>query len=131
MRAVRIAAVIAALVVAAWFAVGVRQATSTGDAQHLLGGRTTAAEQARTATLLDHAAVLNPDSGVDLLRARLDLAHGDRGTAVRRFEAVTRREPDNIEAWTQLAFATARTDRPAFRRAVAQVRRLSPAVPAP
>jgi hypothetical protein len=131
--AARAAAVAAALLVAAWFGLGVRQAQATKDADAILTTDRTPppGELRRAADLIGRAATLNPDRAVDLLRARLSLARGDRADARRRYEAVVRDQPDDIEAWTQLAFLTARSDPAAFRRAVTQIRRLSPRVPPP
>lgn len=129
----RAAAVLGALLVCAWFAVSVRQATSTADATRIVSSleRPSAARTARAATLLEHAGSLNPDRTVDLLRAQLALQRGDRAGARRIVEAVVRDEPDNVDAWTRLAFTVGRGDPAAFARAVAQVRRLAPIVPAP
>lgn len=129
----RAAAVLGALLVASWFALGVRQATSTEDAARIVSSldRPSAARTARAARLLDHAGTLNPDRQVDLLRAQLDLQRGDRAAARRRVERVVGDEPDNIDAWTRLAFVVGRGDPAAFARAVREVRRLAPVVPAP
>ena len=133
MTPARAAAIAGALVVAAWFGLGVRQASNTKAATAILTTDRTppVAQLRRAAAQIDRAATLNPDRAVDLLRARLDIARGNQAAARLRYEAVVQEQPDDIDAWTQLAFLTARSDRAAFTRAVAQIRRLSPTVPPP
>ena len=133
MSARRAAAIAGALVVCAFFALGIRQTTSHEQADRRMSSpeRPSSAAAARTETLLDHAATLNPDRRVDLGRALLALQSGHPQSARRIIERVVADEPDNIEAWTRLAFATAGTDPAASKRAAAQVLRLAPRVPAP
>jgi cytochrome c-type biogenesis protein CcmH/NrfG len=130
---VRVAGVVLALVVCAWFALGIRQVTSREDARALAARaeRPSPRVAARERGLLDRAAQLNPDREIDLLRAGLALGQDDRPAAVRTLERVVREEPQNIQGWTQLAFTTGRTDPATFSRAAQAIRRLSPRVPAP
>lgn len=105
MKVVGVLTLVLALGACAWFALGARQAIKTNQATNLITGQHTlsAADGRRAASLLHDAGILNPDSTVDLLRARLDAARGDRQTASRLALEVTRREPMNIDAWYTLA----------------------------
>jgi predicted Zn-dependent protease len=132
-HAQRIAAVVGALIVCAWFGLGIRQQSSFDEAKRRVSTfeRPSAAEATRTATLLDRAQTLTPDRRVDLLRAQLALQQDRPAQARRLIERVLAKEPDNVEAWTRLAFATAASDPEASKLAAAQVLRLAPRVPAP
>ncbi len=124
----RAAAVAGALIVTAFFALSVRQATSADAARHRLdAGRS----DARTAALLDHAGQLNPGADVDVARARLAVLRHDLPRARRILLAIVRREPDNAVAWGTLTFVFARADRPLARRAARHLRALVPQVPEP
>jgi predicted Zn-dependent protease len=122
-----------ALVVAAWFGLGIRQAGDTRDAAAIVSRleALSPAQSAHAADLLDAAGTLNPDRHVEVLRAELALHHRDVPRARRLLEGVVADEPENIEAWALLAEALRRSDAAAARRAQAQVRRLAPPVPAP
>jgi predicted Zn-dependent protease len=131
---VRIAGAVAALAVAAWFGLGVYQAHNADAAREAIGRLPdpTAAQTERIRAELDRAATLNPDRGITLLRARAAFQQPDLPRAYRLIQQVTRAEPDNIEAWALLAFATVNHHADALNRAAeAQVRRLGPPVPAP
>ncbi len=90
---------------AAWFALGVRQAVSTDRATAIIDtGRPLVRNQARRAdALLAAGGFLNPDRQVTLLRSQVALASGDRSRARQLAASVTRSEPLNAEAWAQLA----------------------------
>lgn len=94
-----------ALAVCAWFVLGIRQAREIAQATSIVTqpGALTASQSARAASLLRSAGTLNPDSTVDLLRARLAIRRHEPGRAKRIVEGVTQREPKNIEAWYTLA----------------------------
>ncbi|HWJ50969.1 MAG TPA: hypothetical protein VNR42_08115 [Solirubrobacteraceae bacterium] len=128
----RVALGIVALVVCAWFELGIRQAHDTAAATAIVTAhpQTASAAQTRKVESLLHAAgQLNPDVEVDLLRGRIVLAGGDPAGARRIIAAVTRAEPRNLEAW--LTLASASTDsRPSFLNALEHVRRLEPLLPA-
>ncbi len=118
---------ILALVVAAWFAVGIRQAVNTDRASAIVtASGTVAPGQARHAeSLLSAAAFLNPDREVDLLRSQAALERGDLPRARALAAAVTRHEPLNAEAWAQLARASRGL---AFAAALRHVTKLVPPV---
>ena len=128
----RAVAVAAALVVCAWFGLGAVQASSESRARERVAGPAvpSPADARRTADLIDRAGFLNPDAGVDVMRARLHLQTGDRAAARRVLLDVARREPDNVDAWTAIALAFP-GDAALGGRAERELRRLSPPVPAP
>ena len=104
-RILRGIGVVLALVVCAWFALGVRQAHDTSRANSIVSSDdgVSAAQAAHAASLLElgrHA-----QSGLAGRHApgRAALAQNDRARAVRIVEDVTRREPMNVEAWLPLA----------------------------
>jgi predicted Zn-dependent protease len=106
----RVTLVAVALVVAAWFALGVRQAVNTTRATALITGpgQLTPARGHDARSLLDSAATLNPDRTVNLLRGELALAQNHNASAQRILLALTHSEPQNLDAWVQLAYAAAR-----------------------
>jgi predicted Zn-dependent protease len=128
MRLVRLAAVALAMLVCAWFVVGIRQAHDTTQAQAILSGsRSLDATQARQASsLLDSAAVLNPDEEVQVLRGRVALSRGDKARALPILLAVTRAEPRSREAWLWLAQAAIGQNPALFSRALKTVFAIDP-----
>jgi predicted Zn-dependent protease len=125
----------AAVIVAAWFALGAYQAVNQADARDEIARlpAPTAAQTREIKRRLDRADTLNPDRGVTILRARAALQEPDLPRAVQLLQGVVRDEPENLEAWSLLAFAT--LDQPGEKalhdRAEAAQRRLSPPVPNP
>lgn len=108
MALARAAAVMLALVLCAWFAVGIRQAHETGAAARIVNssGPVTAADAAHARSLLSAAAILNPDAQVDLLRGTLALRQGNLADGARIATDVIRSEPMNVQAWLLLAEAS-------------------------
>lgn len=123
---VRAAAIAIAVVVCAWFALGVVQARDTGAATAIASApRTPTPKQiAHARSLLDAAGTLNPDLQVDLTRAQLALRTGDTPSARRTLRSVLAREPMNIQAW--LLFAQASYGTPASLVAVHHIGLLDP-----
>jgi hypothetical protein len=118
-----------ALVLCAWFALGIRQASDTSQAttivsglfgQHGLGR----AQAGHANSLLHSASVLNPDAQVEVLRARVALLRGDRARAKRILLAVVHSEPMNIDAWYGLA--TSAKDQPTVLRSLDRIAQLAP-----
>jgi len=102
MRAVRVAAVLGAVIVCAWFVLGARQAHEIDQATNIVTvPRQSAAKLRAAARDLHAAALLNPDRTVDILR-----------------------EPDNLEAW--ISYTGANLGRPNGRRGLAAMIRLDP-----
>ncbi|HYZ80613.1 MAG TPA: hypothetical protein VE571_05060 [Solirubrobacteraceae bacterium] len=109
-----------AILVCAWFAIGVRQARDVDHATALLstGSPISRSDAARAASLLHSAGQLNPDRQVDVLSAQLAKERGDRRGAERILRGVVAAEPMNATAWVALArtATTGATLRQAFRR---------------
>lgn len=124
----RVAACVAALVVAAFFGLVVRQSTATKAATD---ASVAGDNDAHTAALIRRAGQGNPDSDVDILRARYAVAHDQLARARRILLQVVRREPDNVTAWRFIDFAITPIDPALGRRARREYDRLIPAVPDP
>ncbi|HLH67263.1 MAG TPA: hypothetical protein VKV27_16355 [Solirubrobacteraceae bacterium] len=126
----RIAGAVAALAVAAWFALGVRQSQALDAATALIAsghGRLAPAVARRARHLLDVAAALDPDRAVDLERSALALRQGQPARARAIALSVARAEPQNLQAW--IAYGTASADDPAaFRLALRRLEQLAPTV---
>lgn len=125
----RIATVMAALLVCAWFAIGIRQSHDTDTASALLSGSGPIGHrQARqAAAALKSAQVLNPDTSPVLLQSTLALREGQTVRARAVALRVAREEPQNTAAW--LAYgSTAAHDPVVFRLALRQLTRLAPPV---
>lgn len=97
----------AALVVAAWFAFGIRQTHELNTVTSILakGGSLNAVQAKRADDLLDSAGALNPDGQVPLLRGEVALAAGHRADAQHTILRLVREEPMNLDAWAWLARA--------------------------
>ena len=96
-----------AVVLAAWFALGVRQARDTAQAAAIVSNSPLSPAEARHASgLLDAASFLNPDREVDVLRARVDLGLGDKRGARAILKRVVSDERSYFEAWIWLARAS-------------------------
>lgn len=127
-RVVRTSIVVLAVVACAWFALAIRAAHDSNHVSTIVSGKAplTAAEAAHARSLLDNAATLNPDTGVDLLRAKVSLARNDEASAVRTILNVTSREPLNLQAWVALAQATLHRNSRLVLLAVHNIGRLDP-----
>jgi predicted Zn-dependent protease len=125
MLAARIGALVLALVGCAWFALGARQAHQTARANAIVSSsqRLSPGRARRAAAALEAAGTLNPDLQVDVLRAELAIDQGRPRTARRILASVTRREPQNLNAWLQLARAST-GDRVSFFAAEIHIRTL-------
>lgn len=123
----RAAGAVAALILCAWFAIGIRQARDTARAQAFVTTHKVAnANQARAVdSLLAAASLLNPDTTVSLLRGRVASERGNPAEAERIIIPVTRQEPQNLDAWLSLAYVSG-TDQKLFFHALAEVKRLDP-----
>jgi hypothetical protein len=125
---VRIALVAVAVLVAAWFALGVRQAHDTSRAMAIVSaGRPSPAQAKHASELLNAAAFLNPDHQVDVLRARLDLVRGDEPAARALLKRVVAGERFYLDAWIWLARASV-GDLRDFYAAAYRIRQLVPPV---
>jgi predicted Zn-dependent protease len=104
----RIGLAVAALLVSAWFGLGIFQSRAVSQARSAAAGsRLTAAQGRHADRLLHDAATLNPDRAVDVLRAQVALARGDAARSRQILNGVVRREPQDLDAWIALARASA------------------------
>ncbi len=80
-RVVRTSIVLLAVVACAWFALAIRAAHNSNRVSAIVSGQAplTAAEAAHARSLLDAPRTLNPDTAVDLLRAKVALGTQRRG----------------------------------------------------
>jgi predicted Zn-dependent protease len=127
---IRTSIVVLALTACAWFALAVRAAHDSERVTAIVSAKAqlTAAEATHASSLLDAAATLNPDTAVDLLRARVALARHHDARAARMILNVTNREPLNLEAWVALAQATLHRDQRLVLLAVHNIGRLDPKI---
>ncbi len=127
---VRVIAILLALAVCAWFALGIRQATAQDHAEASIAARqrATPAQARHVLQLLDEAGTLNPDRQIDLDRVQILLERGETLAARRIALQATRAEPQNIEAWISLA-RTAAGDPALFVAALRHVASLEPRRP--
>jgi hypothetical protein len=107
MRPVRIAQAalaVAAVVVAAWFLIGLRQAHEVDQATNIIaqGYGTSPAQRAQAASLLSSASFLYPGQDVPILKARLAIQDKNLAVAQRILGGVTRTEPLNLQGWIWL-----------------------------
>jgi hypothetical protein len=119
----------AALVVCAWFVIGIRQARDTDAAGAIVtsSASLTPPRVAHATALLHAARFLNPDSEIDVLRSQLALRRGDAALAREIALQVTRREPRNVAGWLALGRAS-RDDPQTFLLALRRLRALAPPV---
>jgi hypothetical protein len=130
MRTASIICFAVALIVCAWFGLGVRQAINTSRAAAIAnqGNHLTAAQERKVTSLVGDARLLNPDKEPDILIGQAEVEHGDFARARRLLDGVTRSEPQNLEGWLWLAHSAA-GDPALLYTAVLHVRRLEPHSP--
>ena len=119
----------AALVVGAWFALGIRQSHDLNVATDIVSApaRLSPARARQAAALLHGAGQLNPDTSVALARSALALRQGDSARARTIALSVVRSEPQNIDAWLAYGSASAHDPR-AFAVALRHLDALAPPV---
>jgi hypothetical protein len=119
-----------AALVCAWYVLGAIQAIDTNRATALLSaGSIGPRKAAEVRSLLDTAGTLNPDQRVNVLRGQLAAKQGHIVRARQIFSSVTRTEPQNLQAWLQLAYHPRSTSD--FLRALSRIDQLLPPVPQP
>ena len=131
-RAPRMIGIAVALAIAAWFAIGARQAIDTDKAASIISSPSplTLARAAHASSLLHDAGWLNPDREVDILKGRLLLRDGNPAAARAALLTVAKAEPPNAAAWAAFGSASA-DDRQGFLLALARINALVPPVPEP
>lgn len=104
-RAREVLVVLVAVVVCAWFGLGIVQAQDADHATTILASANalSATQRAHVVSLLDSADALNPGTGIELLRAQLAAVENHTQLEGRILETVTRAEPLNLDAWLALA----------------------------
>lgn len=122
----RVLPLVFAVVVCAWFALGIRQAHDTASASSSLSSSTrlTAAQAKHLDSILDEAGFLNPDREVSLLRAQVARQRRQLAKAQSIILRVVHDEPLNVEAW--FALGQVATNSRTYLRAVIEVGRLAP-----
>ncbi|CAB4930072.1 unannotated protein [freshwater metagenome] len=122
----RVALVLLATAVLAWSAVLIRDARVADVTDpHALNAPTGPAAMA-AADDLRRARLLNPDGTLEAWQALYEVRGGELRGALARGLAVTRREPDNLDAWVAVWAASGRLgDRASLARASSQIRRLT------
>ncbi len=122
----RVAAISAAVLVCAWFALGTRQAVDTTRAGAIVNhvNMLTRPQAAHVQALLSSASVLNPDRQVDILRGIVAQERNDPRHALAIFERVARAEPMNLTAWVYVAQTGYGS--PVLKHAVEEIGRLDP-----
>lgn len=105
---VRAAALVLALLCCVWFAIGVRQSVNLSRATSIVSqqSRLTPAQVRRTQSLLNHAAALNPDQQVNVVRGEVAIEEGENARARLILHAVVHREVNDLQAWLMYARAS-------------------------
>jgi predicted Zn-dependent protease len=123
-RMQRVALVFVAVLAAAWLAAGLYSSRLLTRAEHPQPGDTVEERRDR----LQRAEFLNPSTEFEVREAQVVLEAGDGREAARLLRDVTRREPDNRQAWAGLVQALEKTDPAGARRAFNELLRLVPPV---
>lgn len=129
----RATAVVLCCAIAAYCAVTAVQIGSYERAEEIVFAQDapSAGDAERAQSAIDRAQVLNPAAEPDLVEGQLRFETGREAEGQSLIEAVTRREPDNIEAWDRLAGVALERDADAFARAQRELRRLAPPLERP
>lgn len=128
---IRIALLIVALAAAGWLASGYPGAHDEAAARAIrpgAGGQLTPAQVQRTIDLLHSARRARPDGEIVPRLAGLELTAGHPDRAAALVRPLVAYEPDNVTAWTVLAFALADSDPAVAAEARERRRALAPPV---
>jgi hypothetical protein len=127
----RIALLLVALAAAGWLASaypGTRDEARARAIRPGLSGALTPQQVQRSIDLLESAREARPDGEIVPRLAGLELTAGHPDRAVALLKPLLRSEPDNVTAWTVLAFALADSDPAAAAQARARRRELAPPI---
>lgn len=114
-----------AVLICAWFVVGVRQAHDVDAAGNVISApHQTPGELRAAASQLHAAAFLNPDRTVDILRGRVAIEQHRLAQARRTLGSVVRAEPKNLDGW--IWFTGANLGRPAAEEGARRIAALDP-----
>jgi hypothetical protein len=107
MRALRALAATGAVAMCAFFAIGIRQATSVNAVNALLGTGhgLSSAQQRSAASELKSAKFGYPGQDVRILAAQVAIQERRYTRAESIAESINRAEPENLQGWIQLAAA--------------------------
>jgi Flp pilus assembly protein TadD len=128
----RIAIVVLSLAAAGFLVVAERSARAGADIQHTAlsaSGTPSPQEIAAARSELATATRWTPDTDPIINLGVVYARAGQARPAGARFAAVTRKEPENAQAWSLLAFAADRYDSDLAATARARARALEPPVP--
>jgi len=128
--AARLGVLVVALIVCAWYILGIREFGEQVQVKSLAFGHAqlTAAQARAAGRTLDEAQILNPDQSVESLRAIVASKAGDYKEALTIAEAMTRREPQDLEAWKLVSVLVQETHSAMLRSVEAHIEALSPPV---
>ena len=118
-----------ALVVLVWLGLGLRAALLEGEGAELAGSTPATTSAARLAEARDayrRAREFNADSAPEVREAGLANFSGRRRDAMDLLREVTRREPENADAWILLAGIAGELDPALAARATERARELNP-----
>jgi cytochrome c-type biogenesis protein CcmH/NrfG len=127
----RIAVLLVSLAAAAWLASaypGTRAEEQAREIRPAPGRPLTTGQVARSIELLEDARRARPDGDILPRLAGLELTAGRPDEAAALVRPLVRREPENLPAWTILAFALERSDPAGAREAQRRRRELAPPV---
>jgi hypothetical protein len=128
----RVAVVLVCLAAAGWLASAYPGTRAEEQAREIRpatpGGRLTPDQVARSIELLDDARRARPDGDILPRLAGLERIAGRADRAAALVRPLVRREPENLPAWTILAFALQETDPAGAREAQRRRRELAPPV---
>ena len=122
----RVALALLAVAVIAWSAFLIRDARLADVPDPRTSGAPQGAAALAAARDLERARVLNPDATLEAWQALYQVRGGDDRGALTRALAVTRSEPDNLDAWVAAWAASGRLgDQDVLARASARIRALT------
>jgi hypothetical protein len=130
--AIRVGLLTAAVLICAWFALGIRATHDEAAATTILQqhNRPNASEAAQARSAIAAAEVLNPDQNLEILRGQIAFHTGNVAAALTIAKAIVTREPQNATAWLLLELFSDRIDPPLNRLAQERVSQLVPPAPA-
>ena len=124
----RIALLVVSLAAVAWLASAYPGTRAEEQAKAIRGDRLTQSQIDRSIALLRDAREARPDSEVVPKLAGLEITAGHPDRAAALLRPLVKTEPENLAAWTALAFALQESDPTGAQEAQARRRALAPPV---